>query len=378
MRTIYLDNNASTPVDPRVVSAVTEAMQEYGANPSSAHGEGKKAAAALERARDSLLRSLHCGSQYTAVITSTATEALNIGIRGLRPRRVIVGATEHKAILEICRHLERESGCVISVLPVDSAGRVRLDVLEKELTEPASVVIVQWANNETGVVQPIEAVVRLAHYHGVPVLCDAVQAIGKISVALDALPVDLLVIAGHKIYGPRSSGALYIRRDTLAGQVGPVLYGGGQELGLRPGSESVPDAIGLAEALKIAVAELVPDLALMRDCRDKWEASLAHCDVLVNAAGVERLGNTSSACLLSCDVSQALEKVPELSIATGSACTSDDPSPSHVLMAMGLPERLASNAIRVSFGRFSSSAEALYASECFSDVLADLKRRGAF
>jgi len=372
---IYLDNNASTPLDPRVLDVVVRELRDGHGNPSSAHHEyGRRAAAALADARQRV-RTVLCAPDYDVVFTSCATESLNLALLGLRPDRAIVGATEHKAVLEVCRWLQHDAGTDVVRTPVDSSGVVALDALEEALRTPTSLIALQVANGEVGTIQPLRDVVALAARCGVPVLSDASQAIGRIPVSLDALPVDLLVLSSHKIYGPPGVGAILLRRRTMAGRLRPIMFGGGQESGLRPGTENVAEILGFAEALELAVKEQATDARSLRAQRDDFERRLlaAVDGIAIHARHADRLPNTSSFSVRSPAVATILRRATGIAVSTGSACESHDPAPSHVLRAMGVDEALASNAVRVSFGRFSPAGSAAVAA---AELSAAINRSG--
>lgn len=371
---LYLDYNAATPVDPRVVDALDHALRTLVGNPSNRHHRfGRAVAAALDGARADAARILEA-DRHQVIFTSGATEALNLALLGLRPVRLLVNATEHRAVLELCRWLAR-CGAQVVKLPVDADGRIDLAFLALALREPASLVVLQWCNSETGVLQPLDEALELAHAHGVPLLCDAGQAVGKVPVSLRRRPVDLLVASSQKIYAPPGVGVLTLREDTMAGRLRPVLYGGGQEFGLRPGTENVPQIVGFVRALDLAVGEQEADSRRIRAIRDAFEERLVARapDVALNGAGFDRIANTSNFSLVDGQVSDFLERLTDVAVSTGSACESDDPRPSHVLRAMGRSAHLAANAVRVSLGRFSADTDGVVAADRMAATLREMR-----
>jgi cysteine desulfurase len=371
---IYLDYNAATPADPRVIDALEHAMRTLPGNPSNRHHRfGREAAAALDGARTEVARLLEA-DRYQVIFTSSATEALNLALLGLRPGRLLVNATEHRSVLEICRWLARDGAQVVK-LPVDTDGLIDLAFLASALREPTSLIVLQWCNSETGVLQPLDKVLLLAQAHGVPLLCDAGQAIGKVPVSMRRRPVDLLVTSSHKIYAPPGVGMLMLREETMTGRLRPVLHGGGQEFGLRPGTENVPQIVGFVRALQLAVSEQEADSRRIQAIRDAFEERLVALapGVALNGAGSDRIANTSNFSLVDGQVSDLLEQLTDVAVSTGSACESDDPRPSHVLRAMGRSVHMAANAVRVSLGRFSADTDGVVAADRIASALRETK-----
>jgi cysteine desulfurase len=367
---LYLDYNAATPVDPRVVVALDHALRNLPGNPSNRHHRfGREAATALNGARTEVGRLLEA-DRYQVIFTSGATEALNVALLGLRPGRLLVNATEHPAVLEICRWLARDGAEVVR-LPVAADGRIDLAFLASALLEPTSLIVLQWCNSETGIVQPLDEALELAQAHDVPLLCDAGQAVGKVPVSMLRRPVDLMVFSSHKIYGPPGVGVLMLREDTMAGRLQPVLHGGGQEFGLWPGTENVPQIVGFICALRLAVDEQEAESRRIRAIRDGFEERFVALapTVALNGAGADRIANTSNFSLVDSQVSDLLERLTDVAVSTGSACESDDPRPSHVLRAMGRSVHLAANAVRVSLGRFSADTDGVVAADRIAAAL---------
>lgn len=337
---VYLDYNATAPVRPGVVSAMTEALRRCG-NPSSIHGFGRAARAAVEDARNQIA-SLVGASPEGVIFTSGGTEANNTALRG----RVLASAIEHESILAI-------DG--VRPVPVRQVGVVDLAVLETLLAERPALVSVMLANNETGAIQPVRDVARLARRHGARVHCDAVQAAGKIDIDMGALGVDMMSLSAHKLGGPQGVGALIV---ADAEHPHPLLRGGGQERGHRPGTENVAGIVGFAAAARVALAELA-SMDRVRALRDALEARVRAIapNVVFHGAGCARLPNTSCIGLSGArsDIQVMALDLDGIAVSAGSACSSGTIAPSHVLRAMGVGEDAAASAIRVSLGWASTA-----------------------
>ncbi len=354
---VYLDNAATTPVRPEVREAIAPCLtDELFGNPSSAHRVGRAARAALEKARRRIAAALGC-EPGDVIFTSGGTEADNLAIIGTalaaraegRPMRVAVSATEHKAVLEATQGLEQLGGETI-VLPVDANGVLDLGVLGDALGAGVAVVSVMWVNNETGVLQDIPTIAERCQRAGVPFHTDAVQAVGKVSCSSRDLPVTLMTISGHKIGAPKGIGALIARNaDVLE----PLLHGGGQQLGIRPGTENLSGAVALGVAVELAVAELADAARATGALRDDLERRLkaALPDLRVNGAEAVRAPHISSLGAPGAD-SQSLQMhldVAGIACSGGSACSTGSVTPSHVLTAMGVAPEIAIASLRFSF-----------------------------
>ena len=380
-RVVYLDYNASTPCDPRVVQAMAPYWTADFANPASRqHGPGRSAFMALEEARRAVAQALAAASPTEIVFTSGATESNNLAVKGVargadaHRRHLVTQSTEHPAVLEVVRGLEKE-GYEATVVGVGAAGRVDPEAIAAAIRPDTIIVSVMLANNETGVIQPIREIVQAAHTRGVLVHCDAAQAIGKIPVSLAELGVDLLSVSGHKVYGPKGTGALYVKRRTPALRLEPTLDGGGHEGGRRSGTPNLPGAVGLARALGIACEGLASESRRLSVLRDDFESRIREAlpRVMVNGDAAARLPGTSNLAFPGVDGAALLASLPDLAISSGSACASAHPEPSPVLRAMGLGPKIAASSIRVSFGRFSTAEEAHHATE---RIIAEARRLG--
>jgi cysteine desulfurase len=367
-RPIYLDNHATTPLDPRVLAAMRPWWEQNFANPGSVeHAMGRAAEEAVETARGQVAALI--GAEASEILfTSGATEANNLAIKGAARfaagqgtarRRVVTLATEHKCVLESVKDLAAE-GFEPVVLPVRIDGLLDLDLLEATLAEaPTLLVSVMAANNEIGVIQDLAAIGQAAKRHGALFHTDAAQALGRIPLDVGAIRADLLSISGHKVYGPKGIGALYVRRRPRA-RLAPLFSGGGQERGLRSGTLPAPLIVGLGEACRIAAQEGALDAGRIAGQRDRFLAALAAAvpGLAVNADRERRVaGNLSLAFPGGVTAQQVMAGAPELCVSTGSACSSAEVEPSHVLKALGLPEARARATLRIGIGRFTSPAE---------------------
>ena len=361
---IYMDHNATTPVDPRVVEAMLPAFgTHFGNAASKTHAYGWAAAKLAERARESIAAGLGAHPEEV-VFTSGATEANNLAIKGaawsLRGRgdHIVTVSTEHKAVLDPCARLAQE-GFSVTVLPVDREGHVTPEQVALALEPRTVLVSVMLANNEIGTLQPIAAIAGMCRQRGVLIHCDATQAVGKIPVDLEALGVDLLSCSAHKLYGPKGVGALLIRRRTPRLRLTPLLDGGGHEQGMRSGTLNVPGIVGFARALELALAELPAESAREAALRDRLRdaITLRIAGVIENGDSVERLPNTLSLSFEGVDGAALLVGLHDVAVSSGSACTSADPNPSHVLAALGRSKALAAASLRFSLGRGNTAEE---------------------
>jgi cysteine desulfurase len=374
---IYLDNNATTPVDPRVLEVMLPFLGDNFGNPSSAHGPGRVARQAVARARGQVAVLL--GAEADGLVfTSGGTESINTAVRGVlaaQPgkRHIITSAIEHSATKNLCEQLARE-GCEITMLPVDHAGRPDLAQYAEALRADTAIVTVVWANNETGVLFPVEEMARLADERRIVFHADAVQAAGKVDLDLARVPVHLLSLSAHKFHGPKGVGALYIRPGL---GLPALLRGGGQENGRRGGTENVPGLVGLGAAAELAQAALaaeMPRVAALRDdfedaVRARFPAARFHGDP------AHRLPNTTNFALPDFEAEGLLIGLDRLGVAcsVGSACSSGTPDASHVLRAMGVSDDEARSSLRFSFSRMNTADEAGAAVEALAEAARRLR-----
>ena len=359
---IYLDYNATTPVDPAVVEAMLPYLSNHFGNPSSSHTYGHGAHQAINTARTQVATLLGCVSEEIT-FTGGGSESDNLAIRGValafrkKGNHIITQVTEHPAILNTCRALERLHGFRVTYLPVDESGRVSPEAVEEAIDEGTVLVTIMHANNETGTLQPIAKIAEVAHRHGVLVHTDAAQSVGKIPTRVDALGVDLLTVAGHKLYAPKGIGALYIRNGL---ELEPVIYGGGQETGRRAGTENVASMVALGTACSLAHEQLAESRARLQGLRDELQRLLEEyvpTRVFLNGHVTERLLNTLNISVEGVVGEEVLAITPEIASSTGSACHEGSTDPSPVLMAMGLPRERALGALRLTPGRWTTEKE---------------------
>ena len=370
---VYLDNQSSTRLDPRVLEAMLPYFTEQYGNPHSAsHAYGRIAAEAIEQARGQVAALIHADPREL-VFTSGATEANNLAIKGAahfarlyprsgQPRDHIVTLTsEHKCVLESCLQLERE-GFRVSYLPVEPDGLVSLDALAAALTEQTLLVSVMAAHNEIGVIQPLAEIGALCRSRGTLFHSDAAQAFGKIALDVEGMQIDLMSISGHKVYGPKGVGVLYVRRRPRV-RLLPLIDGGGQERGLRSGTLPTPLCIGIGRAAAIAEAEMTDEAVRLRRLRDRLHTGLARRvpGLRLNGNAEHRLPGSLNFCFPGIAAMKLIEACPAIAISTGSACTSASVEPSYVLRALGLSEADANSGIRIGLGRFTTPEEVDFA-----------------
>jgi cysteine desulfurase len=380
---IYLDNQATTPTDPRVVEAMLPFFTERFGNPAStAHAFGWDAEEAVEQAREQLAALIGASSREV-IFTSGATESNNLAIKGAarfhRERRphVVTLASEHKCVLESARQLERE-GHRIDVLPVQPDGLVDLDLLAQTVTEETAVVSVMAVNNEIGVIQPVAEVAAICREKGAYFHCDAAQAVGKLPLDVAALGIDLVSISGHKFYGPKGIGALYVRRRPRV-RLEPLIDGGGQERGLRSGTLPTPLCVGLGAAAVIAAAEMESESARISALKTRLLEGIRGrlSGVSLNGHATLRIAGNLNLAFEGVDAEALMRALPGLAVSSGSACTSTAVEPSYVLRALGLPEARARSSIRLAVGRFNTEAEIDAAVEELAAQVARLRREGS-
>ena len=361
METIYLDNNATTRVSPEVVKEMQPFYGVLYGNPSSIHTFGSRVAKKIEKAREQVAALLGVNTKEI-LFSSGGTESDNTAIRSaleISPEKhhIVTSAVEHPAVRSLCRYFARR-GYRVTEVPVNGEGELDMDAYEKSLTPDTAVVSLMWANNETGVLFPIEKAAVLAHERGIPFHTDAVQAVGKVPINLKNSPVDMLSLSGHKLHGPKGIGVLYIRSGT---RFKPTILGGHQEKGRRAGTENTPAIIGLGKACELAYQEMEERNSHIRRLRDRLERGIT-ADVpytRVNGRNAPRLPNTSNISFEYVEGEGILLLLDELGIcaSSGSACTSGSLEPSHVLLAMGVPAATAQGAVRFSLSHYNQGKE---------------------
>ena len=360
---IYLDNGATTPVDPRVVQAMMPWLGAHFGNPaSSSHAWGREAAEAVEEAR-SHVAALIGADAREIVWTSGATESNNLAIIGAaqfyreKGRHLITVSTEHKAVLDVMHELQQNQGFETTVLPVRGDGLVDLDVFKAALRPDTILASVMLVNNEIGVVQDIAALGAICRERGVLLHVDAAQATGKVAIDLAALPVDLMSLASHKTYGPKGIGALYVRRKPRV-RLHPQMHGGGHERGLRSGTLPTHQIVGMGEVYRLARLEMNQDLQHLRALQQRLLAGLQDLpEMTVNGSLQHRVPHNLNLSFGYVDGEALMLALPGLALSSGSACTSASQEPSHVLRALGRSDALAHSSLRITMGRFTTQSE---------------------
>lgn len=374
---IYMDNHATTPVDPRVLEVMLPFLAEKFGNPAShTHRFGWEAHAGVEVARNHVARIINASAQEI-IFTSGATESDNLAIKGAawkyreRGNHIVTVPTEHKAVLDTCKHLEKE-GFRLAYLPVRSDGLVDIEDLRKALRSDTILVSIMAANNETGVLQPLAEIGRLCHERSILFHTDAAQAVGKIPMDVQAMNIDLLSMSGHKIYGPKGVGALYVRGKDPRVELDPLIDGGGHESGWRSGTLNVPGIVGLGKACELAQQEMPTEAERLRTLRDRLKDGILNNleEVYINGSLEHRLPGNLSLSFAGVDVEELLMSLTDIALSSGSACTSATPDPSYVLKAMGIREDLAKSPIRFGLGRFNTQEEVGY---CVAQVVKAVK-----
>jgi cysteine desulfurase len=377
---IYMDNHATTPVDPRVLNAMMPYFTNVFGNAASRNHEfGWQAEAAVDKARKQIA-DLIGATEKEVVFTSGATESNNLAIKGVaemyaeKGNHIITAATEHKAVLDTCKRLEKE-GIRVTYLPVQTNGLVDLNQLEAAITDKTILISVMYANNEIGVLQPIAEIGKLAKSKGVLLHTDATQAVGKVPVNVIKDNIDLASLSGHKMYGPKGVGALYVRRKGPRVQVTAQMDGGGHERGMRSGTLNVPGIVGLGEACALCRAEMTEESKRLAFLRDKLRGLLEKelDEVYINGTMEHRLPNNLNISFAYVEGESLLMGINDIAVSSGSACTSATLEPSYVLKALGAGDDLAHSSIRFGLGRFNTEEEVDYVAAKVIDVVKKLR-----
>ncbi|OKS87207.1 IscS subfamily cysteine desulfurase [Mucilaginibacter polytrichastri] len=366
---VYLDNNATTPMDPRVLEAmVPYFVQKFGNAASRNHAFGWVAEEAVDYAREQAAKIIGA-NEKEIIFTSGATESDNLAIKGVfemykeKGNHIITTVTEHKAVLDTCKHIEK-LGARVTYLPVKEDGLVDLAVLEAAMTPETILVSIMYGNNEIGVIQPVKEIAAIAHKYGALFMTDATQAVGKIPVDVIADGIDLLAFSAHKMYGPKGVGVLYVRRKNPRVKVTAQMDGGGHERGMRSGTLNVPGIVGLGKACELARLEMADDAARLSKLRDKLESALTVLEEsYVNGNVEHRLPHVANISFKYVEGEGLMMAMKDLAVSSGSACTSASLEPSYVLKSLGLSDDLAHSSIRFGLGRFTTEEEIDYAIE---------------
>lgn len=379
---IYMDNQATTPLDPRVLETMMPWLTtKFGNAASRSHSFGWEADAAVDKAREQVA-ALIGASAKEIVFTSGATESDNLAIKGIaeqyreRGDHIITQVTEHKAVLDTCHRLEK-SGCRVTYLPVSSDGLISLEDLRRAITDKTILVTIMVANNEIGVIQPIAQIGRLCRERNVFFHSDAVQAAGKIPLNVDAMCIDALSLSAHKLYGPKGVGALYVRRRNPEVEIAEQINGGGHERGMRSGTLNVPGIVGFGKACEVAAQEMSSEaerLRLLRDrLRQRLESALDQVRVNGTIDPERRLPGNLNMSFAGVEGEALLMGLNDVALSTGSACTSAALEPSYVLRALGLGDEIAHSSLRFGLGRFNTKAEVDYTADRLIEVVQNLR-----
>ena len=376
---IYLDNNATTPVDPEVLQAMLPYFREHFGNAASrSHSFGWTAEEAVKQAREQVGQLIQANPSEI-VFTSGATEAINLALKGVfeaygqAGKHIITCSTEHKAVLDTCKHLEK-LGADITFLPVNSYGTIDLSLLESAIRPDTILISIMLANNETGVLQPVKEIGAIAKQHGIIFFTDATQAAGKIPVDVQADNIDMLCMSAHKIYGPKGVGALYVRRKNPRVSLAAQIDGGGHERGMRSGTLNVPGIVALGKSCAICLQQMDEESRSIGALRDQLEQGLTQMkNITVNGSIIHRLPNVTNLAFAGIAGNKLLTEISRtIAVSSGSACTSANPEPSHVLKAMKLNDELAKSSIRFGLGRFTTREEIEYTIDTVKAILQNL------
>ncbi len=378
-KAIYLDYNATTPHDPEVIDAMTPFLTNHFGNPSSSHSYGMQTKRAVEKAREQVASLLKCDMEEI-VFTSGGTESNNYAIKGIafsqkdKRNHIITSQIEHPAVIEVCKFLEGRD-FEVTYLPVDSFGMVKMADVDKAVTPKTCLITIMHANNEVGTIEPIEQISKLARKHGIIFHTDAAQSVGKIPIDVNKLGVDLLSIAGHKLYAPKGVGALYIRKGT---RLEKFMHGAGHERGWRAGTENVLEVVGLGKACEIAERDMEKNVKHMREMRENLYLELKETikDVQLNGHPSERLPNTVNVSFRGVNAGKLLAEIADkVAVSAGSACHSRDQiTVSPVLQAMKVPLEWAIGTIRFSVGKFTSAVEITDVAQIVSAALLKMRQ----
>ncbi len=368
---IYMDNHATTPVDPRVMETMLPYFTEkFGNAASRNHSFGWEAEEAVDRARNQIAAIIG-GKSKEIIFTSGATESDNLAIKGVlefykdKGNHIITCVTEHKAVLDSCRTLERNGKATVTYLKVDKYGMVDPDEVRKAITDKTVLISIMYANNEIGTIHPIREIGKIAKEKGVIFHCDAVQAVGKIPVDAEKDGIDLLAMSGHKIYGPKGVGALWVRSKGPRVRLTPIIDGGGHERGMRSGTLNVTGIVGFGKACEIAQQDMAEDNQKLLDLRNKLQAGLFERldEIYLNGHPTERLPGNLNVSFAYVEGESLLMGINDIAVSSGSACTSATLEPSYVIRALGVNEELAHSSIRFGIGRFNTEDEVTYVTD---------------
>jgi len=372
---IFFDNNSTTQMDQRVLESMIPYFTEKYVNAASSHPYGLKVKKDLEEAKADVANLIKCDLD-DLLFTSGATESINLALKGFalknihKGNHIITVTTEHKAVIETCKYLE-SIGFEITYIPVDNSGALNLDDLKSSIKKSTILISIMWVNNEIGTIHPIDEIAKISNEYGITLFSDITQAVSKLDVNLNSVPIDMAAFSGHKFYGPKGVGVLYIRNlKKNKGSLLPILHGGGQESGLRSGTQNVPGIIGIGKASKLALHEMDDDRIRITSNRDLLEKELLEIpNCVVNGGISNRIFNLTNVSFGNIDQNIMIRELKNISVSNGSACLSSVVQPSHVIKALGYSDERALNSIRFSLGKFNSSQEVKKAVEEIKNFL---------
>jgi cysteine desulfurase len=377
---IYLDHNATTPCDPRVVEAMVPFFTNLFGNAASRHHSfGWQAEEAVKYAREQVA-GLIGAEEQEIVFTSGATESVNLALKGVfemyasKGNHIITSKVEHSAVLDTCQHIEKRGG-EVTYLEVNADGQVDLAQLEAAIRPTTVLIAIMYANNETGTVMQVKGISKIAKKHRVPFFTDASQAAGKIPIDVNSDGIDLMAFSSHKMYGPKGVGALYVRRKNPRIKLVPQMHGGGHERGLRSGTLNVPGIVGLGKACEIAQAEMETEAAHLSALRDQLETGLLQLEgTRLNSNKISRLPHTTNISFEGVESEALMMGFKDIAVSSGSACTSASLEPSYVLKALGLSDESARSSLRFGLGRFNTGEEIAYTIEQVTKTVGQLRK----
>ena len=374
MNKIFLDNNSTTQTDPKVLEKmIPYFMEKYGNASSRTHAHGWEAEAATEIARENIADMINSDSSEI-IFSSGATESNNLVFQNIlkySDKHIITATTEHKAVLDVCEYIKKNSLNTISYIKPNKSGLINLEQIKQSINSKTYMLSIMHANNEIGVIQPIEEIGKLCKKNNILFHVDAAQSFGKINIDVKKMNIDFLSISAHKIYGPKGIGALYIKSKNT---VSPIMYGGNQEKSIRPGTLSVPLIVGFGEASKLAKKQMNDDIDRIKSLQKLFLSKIKEdIEVVINGCEINRIPGNLNLSFPQLNGQSIINSLPRISISSGSACTSSSPKPSHVLLNIGIDKKTINSSIRVGIGRFNTKEEIILAANDIINVVKNKK-----
>tara|TARA_B100001540_G_scaffold275294_1_gene261344 strand:+ start:2047 stop:3171 length:1125 start_codon:yes stop_codon:yes gene_type:complete len=374
MNKIFLDNNSTTQTDPKVLEKmIPYFMEKYGNASSRTHAHGWEAEAATEIARENIADMINSDSSEI-IFSSGATESNNLVFQNIlkySDKHIITATTEHKAVLDVCEYIKKNSLNTISYIKPNKSGLINLEQIKQSINSKTYMLSIMHANNEIGVIQPIEEIGKLCKKNNILFHVDAAQSFGKINIDVKKMNIDFLSISAHKIYGPKGIGALYIKSKNT---VSPIMYGGNQEKSIRPGTLSVPLIVGFGEASKLAKKQMNDDIDRIKSLQKLFLSKIKEdIEVVINGCEINRIPGNLNLSFPQLNGQSIINSLPRISISSGSACTSSSPKPSHVLLNIGIDKKTINSSIRVGIGRFNTEEEIILAANDIINVVKNKK-----